>query len=231
MRLIASGLALKIVMALRHTGPASLAELADVLRVRPSSCQRALEVLLADRLVVGIGEGRAREYVLEDRNRTLAAVEEIVDATVPEKEALVILGNANPAVELIGLTSNRMITIFAKRSATADRSRAAAVIKRLAEALKLTPQFFDHNDLVRAPNVTIQLRNELSCGEVLMGQIDRSIPDRSKHRKTAGRALGHVSPALHLPSARTIQSIKRRPWSPPAQALRLRRTHRLSPRQ
>jgi predicted nucleotidyltransferase len=210
MRLIASDLALRIVTALRHTGPTSLAGLAKALRVQPSSCQRALDVLLADLLVVGIGEGRARVYMLEEKNRALAAVEGLADTLVPAHEALVIVGNANPAVELIGVTSEEVVTVLAKRSTITDRAQAVGAIKLLADALKLAPQFFDHQDLVRTRELTVRLRRELSRGEVLVGQLERSIPDRSGHRKTAGRALGHASPALHLPSERTLRSIKRR---------------------
>jgi predicted nucleotidyltransferase len=210
MRLIASDLAVRIVIALRHSGPASLASLAEGMRVRPSSCQRALEVLLADRLVAGIGQGRARVYVLDEKNRALAAVEGLAETLVPAQEALVIVGNANSAVELIGLTSEEVITVLAKRSTTAERALAVATIKQLADRLGLASQFFDHQDLVQARDLTTRLRHELSRGEVLVGHLDRSIPDRSGHRKTAGRALGHASPALHLPSARTMQSIKRR---------------------
>ena len=210
MRLIASDLALRIVIALRHSGPTPLASLAEDLRVRPSSCQRALEVLLADRLVAGIGEGRARVYVLEEKNTALAAVEGLAEALVPAQEALVIIGNANPAVELIGLTSEKVVTVLAKRSPPAERAMGVAAIKQLADGLNLASQFLDHQDLVRARDLTARFRHELSRGEVLVGHLDRSIPDRSGHRKTAGRALGHASPALHLPSARTMQSIKRR---------------------
>ena len=210
MRLIASDLALRIVIALRHSGSASLARLAEILRVRPSSCQRALEVLLADRLVAGIGEGRARVYVLEEKNRALGAVEGLAVTLVPAREALVIIGNANPAVEFIGLTSEEVVTVLAKRSMVAQRAHAVAAIKQLADGLSLVSQFFDHQDLVRAGDLTARLRHEMSRGEVLVGHLDRSIPDRSGHRKTAGRALGHASSALHLPSARTMQSIKRR---------------------
>ena len=210
MRLIASDLALRIVIALRHSGSASLARLAEILRVRPSSCQRALEVLLADRLVAGIGEGRARVYVLEEKNRALGAVEGLAVTLVPAREALVIIGNANPAVEFIGLTSEEVVTVLAKRSMVAQRAQAVAAIKQLADGLSLVSQFFDHQDLVRAGDLTARLRHELSRGEVLVGHLDRSVPDRSGHRKTAGRALGHASSALHLPSARTMQSIKRR---------------------
>ncbi len=210
MRLIASDLALRIIFALRHSGPASLARLAEVLRVRPSSCQRALEVVLADGLVTGIGEGRARVYVLEEKNRALAAVQGLAETLIPTQEALAITGNSNPAVEFIGLTSGEVVTVLAKRSTTAERAQAVAAIKQLADGLNLASQFFDHQDLVRARDQTVRLRHELSRGEVLVGHLDRSIPDRSGHRKTAGRALGHASPALHLPSARTMQSIKRR---------------------
>ncbi len=210
MRLIASDLALRVVIALRESNRASLAELSEATRARPSSCQRALEILLADQLVSVIGEGRAREYVLAETNQALAAVEQLARTLVPPRESLVIVGTANPAVEFVGLTPNQVVAVFAKRSTTDDRSRAREVITQLADALKLKPQFLDHQDLREANNRTFELRHDLSRGEVLAGSLDRSIPGRSAHRKTAGRALGHVSPALRLPSARTLQSVKRR---------------------
>jgi uncharacterized protein len=209
-RLIASDLALRVVIALRQSHRASLAKLSAALSVRASSCQRALEVLLADQLVGVIGQGRAREYVLEEDHKAMAPIEQLALALVPPREALVIVGNANPTVELIGLNLNQVITVFAKRSVTADRLRARETITKLADALKLQPQFIDHQDLRDARERTTELRHDLSRGEVLVGRLDRSIPDRSAHRKTAGRALGHISPALHLPSARTLQIVKRR---------------------
>ncbi len=210
MRLIASDLALRVVIALRQSNRASLAELAEALHVRPSSCQRALEVLLADQLVRVTGEGRAREYGLAEENQALAAVEHLAQTLVPPKEALVIVGNANPAVEFVGLTSNQVITVFAKRSGTVDQSRAREAITQLADVLKLKAQFIDHRDLREGRDRTVELRHDLSRGAVLVGLLDRSIPDRSAHRKTAGRPLGYVSPALHLPSARTLRSVKTR---------------------
>lgn len=210
MRLIASDLALRVVIALRQSRRAPLAKLSAALRVRASSCQRALEVLLADQLVGVIGAGRAREYVLEEDHKAMAPVEQLALTLVPPREALVIVGKANPAVELIGLNLNQVFTVFAKRSVTADRSRARETITQLADALKLRPEFIDHQDLRDSANRSIELRHSLSDGEVLVGSLDRSIPDRSAHRKTAGRALGHISPTLSLPSARTIQAVKRR---------------------
>jgi predicted nucleotidyltransferase/DNA-binding transcriptional ArsR family regulator len=209
MRLITSELALKVMMALRHSGPASLAKLAGVLRVRPSSCQRALEVLLDDHLVIAIGEGRERQYVLAESQASLA-VEQLADISIPSQEALIIVGNANPAVEFVGLTSDRAISVFGKRSTTADRSRAIDAITRLARALSIQPKFLHHEDLRRSRERTAELRRQLSGGKMLVGHLDRSIPDRSGHRKTAGQALGHLSPALPLPSSRTLQSLKRR---------------------
>lgn len=209
-RLIASELALRVVVALRQCPRASLAKLSAALGVRASSCQRALEVLLADQLVGVMGKGRAREYVLAEDHKAMAPLEQLALALVPQREALVIVGNANPAIELIGLSLNQVTTVFAKRSVTADRSQARETIAQLADALKLRPEFIDHQDLRDAGERTIQLRHDLSRGEVLVGRLDRSIPNRSAHRKTAGRALGHISPALRLPSARTLETVKRR---------------------
>ena len=210
MRLVTSDLALRAVLALGQTGPASLAALAGVLRVPPSSAQRALEILLSDRLVVAVGDGRARRYALVETSPALEAVEQLAHATLPPRQVLELVALSNPAVEFFGLGADRTITVFARRSSLADQSRAMTAITKPAGGTNLDAQFYEHADLRRERDRTAELRRVLSTGEVLVGDLDRSIPDRSAHRKTAGQALGRINPALHLPSRRTIQAIKRR---------------------
>src|SRR5438067_1295534 len=55
-----------------------------------------------------------------------------------------------------------------------------------------------------------ELRRILSSGRILVGEADRSVPDRSAHRRTAGHPLGRINPSLRLPSQQTVQAIKRR---------------------
>lgn len=207
MRIVSSELALRLVIALRQKS-ASLAELAQSLGVQPSSCQRALEVLDADQLISAVGAGRARTYVMNEANQALPAVEELALAALPAEQVAEIVGKCNPAVEFVGLTPKRLITVFAERSELSNRSSAAKVIKRSAHALNLEPQFFEREDLEGNRELRGRLRDELSHGEVLVGSVARSI--RDPYRRTAGHALGQVSPALHLPSQRVLRSIKKR---------------------
>ncbi len=210
MRLVTSNLALRAVLALGQTGPASLATLAGVLRVLPSSTQRALEILLSDRVVVAGGAGRARRYALVETSPSLQAVEQLAHTTVPPIQALELVARANPAVEFLGLGSDQAIIVFERWSSRADRSTAMEAITKLAGMTNLHARFFEHDDLRRDDRRTAVLRQILSTGEVLVGDLDRAIADRSTHRKTAGQALGRINPALHLPSRRTLQAIKRR---------------------
>lgn len=208
MRLISSELALRLVLALRQAGIASLAHLAEVVGFRPSSCQRALEVLLDDGFAVTAGSGRARDYRLNDQHLALHAVEDLARASLPTRETLALTGRANPAVELVALSSERLLIVFTKRSLRSDRSIAAEAINRLADAAKLQTQFLGRDDLAGSRDLSERLRREFEHADVLVGQLDHSIPD--PHRRTAGRPLGHVNAALRLPSNRTMQALKRR---------------------
>ena len=210
MRIVTSDLALEVVLALRQVGQASLATLARTLRTSPSSVQRALEILLADQLVLVEGKGRTRTYSLAPSTEALDAVEQLAFAAIAPGRALILVATANPGVELLGLASDQVIAVIGRRTSGTDRSRAINAITKLAGMLNLEAQFEDHDDLRRRNGRGAALRRLLSSGRILVGEIDRSLPDRSAHRATAGQPIGRINPALRLPARRTIQAIKRR---------------------
>lgn len=165
---------------------------------------------MADDLVVATGQGRERCYSLNESSSALGPIEQLARACISPRKVLQIVGRANPAVEFVGLSKDHTIAVFAKRSSPSDRSRALDYIREAARALGSQTRFFDHAEL-RTPGVNAAaLRRAVAGGEVLVGSVDRSIPDRSGRRQTAGRPLGRVNPSLQLPSPRTLRLIKHR---------------------
>jgi len=210
MRLISSDLAVRLVAILRQAGKASLAELSRVLEATPSSIQRALEVLLADAIVKSQGLGRPRRFALNEDSPLLDPVERLALALLDTRELLTLVGRANPAVELVGLTSTEIVVVFRKRSRAMDQSRAAKAAKRLSSELNRRTRFLYHEDLRRPSAANDQLRASLASGEILVGDLNASIPDRPGHRRGSGTRLRRINPDLRLPSGRTIHALKRR---------------------
>lgn len=208
--MVSSELAVKLVATLRQAGEASLAELSRVLEATPSSAQRALEVLLADAMVKSLGQGRSRRFALNEDSALLDPVERLAMALLDTRELLRLVGRANPAVELAGLTSTEIVVVFRKRSRAMDQSRAAKAAKRLSGELNRRTRFLYHEDLRRASAANDQLRVSLASGEILVGDLKASLPDRSGRRRGSGTPLRRIGPALQLPSVRTIQALKRR---------------------
>ena len=91
-----------------------------------------------------------------------------------------------------------------------DQSRAAKAAKRLSSALNRRTRFLYHEDLRRPSAANDQLRVLLASGEILVGDLKASLLDRSGHRRGSGTPLRRISPALQLPSVRTIQALKGR---------------------
>src|SRR5256885_7025067 len=103
MRLFSSTLAMRAILALRQSGPARLAELAGFLETGTSSLQRALEILVDDRVVRADGEGRARAYRLRPDLALLEHLEPLVEMKADPRDALAHVARANPSVEFLAI--------------------------------------------------------------------------------------------------------------------------------
>jgi|SRR5215472_810928 len=134
----------------------------------------------------------------------------LVSSDLSTRELLRLVGRANPAVELVGLTSEEIVVVFRKRSRAADQSMAAKAAKRLSSELDRGARFLYHEDLRRSSAANDQLRVALASGEVLVGDLNASLPDRSGHRRGSGTPLQRINPELRLPSRPAIQALKRR---------------------
>lgn len=92
-----------------------------------------------------------------------------------------------------------------------DRSRASRAVSSLAVRLGLKERRFYHEDLRGTGGANGRLRAELlTSGQVLVGDLDVSVPDRTAHRRAPATPLGRVNPAVRLPSTRTLDALKRR---------------------
>src|SRR5256885_13724476 len=98
MRLFSSTLAMRAILALRQSGPARLAELAGFLETGTSSLQRALEILVDDRVVRADGEGRARAYPLRPDSALLEHPAPLVEVMAHPRECPEIVAQAHPSV-------------------------------------------------------------------------------------------------------------------------------------
>lgn len=210
MKLLTSALAVKALLALRQAGEASLAQLAHAVQAPPSSMQRALAVLVDDGLVLAMGVGRARRYKLDTGSALLDPVERLGSALLEPLEYARLVGRSNPAIELIGRTSQELVMIFGRRSDAMARSRAARAANETAGQLGLDVRLIDHDDARRFGPATASLRAGLLAGEVVVGDVDASVPDRSHHRQGVGVPLGRIDPGIRMPSVRALQALKRR---------------------
>jgi predicted nucleotidyltransferase/DNA-binding transcriptional ArsR family regulator len=209
-RLLTSKLAVKLIPVLSQAGEATLAELARILDATPSSVQRALEILGSDGIVNVVGAGRSRRYALDGSSHLLEPVERLVAALLGPRDLLTLAGRANPAVELVGVSSTDFVVVFRKRSRAMDQSRIARAARSLADEGGLGTRFLHHEDLRRSSSGNDETRRSLASGQVLVGDLDVSLPDRSSHRHGPAVPLGRLNASVRLPSARTIQALKRR---------------------
>lgn len=207
MRLIASDLALKEVVALAAGGEMSLAQLSRAVKASPSAGQRALDVLLddgivqrhADRPAYRLGEDELASHVL-----SLALLE------MPLELVVSIAGRATPAIEFAAEDIGTLIVVFSSRQPALLISRAAAFLEKLANRHSLDLRCMDHRDVRRELLPRPELRDELAQARILHGELDRSFPDRSRHAVETGHLLGRPHPALRFPPRRQLRNLARR---------------------
>jgi len=207
MRLIASTLALKGVLALAAGGDMSLRHLARAVEATPSSAHRALSVLLddgiarrhRDRPAFGLDEGQLANHVV-----ALALI------VLPLETAAAIVGRANPAIEFAAKDGATLVVVFSSRPPASVVSRGAAILERLADHHELHLRGMDHRDARDELLARPELRDEMRRTRILHGELDRSFPDRSRHGMTVGRRLGRAHPSLQRPSRRFLSRLARR---------------------
>lgn len=214
--LFRSGLAVRCLIALSQGGRIglSLRELSRCLRVRDSSVQSALRPLRGAGLLLA---ERSR-YRLAPQ-RALAELLVVALNHVAREEALRILVCANPAVEYASLIQSRagLEVIVIERDegdpVSVAQLRSALGAFRGEPAVRATREL--HDPFVyelRYPFSEAQrTRRRALRGLVLNGSAARSLPDRSRTRrsKRSARPLYRPHPSLRLPRPTALRRVAR----------------------
>jgi predicted nucleotidyltransferase/DNA-binding transcriptional ArsR family regulator len=208
-KLIASEVALRVLLALSERRGMTLAQLARALQARPSSVQAALAVLAADGLVESTGAGRSRTHRLRDEP-VVSPLLQLAVGTMPVADALGIVARAHPAVELAAHDEKRILVVFGSGGDPLEQSRAAAVFDHVASAHGMTVEHTDHDDARREVTADPSLRTRVAAMQIVHGSLDRTYPDRARHGDLPGAPLGRPHPGLRLPRPGALARLKRR---------------------
>jgi len=208
MRLISSELALLEVLALEAGGELRLSDLARAAGVTPSAAQRALSILIEDRIVER-RDSAIPVYRLTQDPLT-APVLGLAMQVTELPAAVATAARANPAIEFVALEGEVPLVVLASVATSAKRSRAARYFEGLGTQKHLAVRFLEHDDVRRELLISASLRNRMQRSTVLHGDVDRSFPDRSRHGRSRGRPLGRPHPDLKLPTRRFMQNLAQR---------------------
>jgi predicted nucleotidyltransferase/DNA-binding transcriptional ArsR family regulator len=205
-RIIASELALRVLVALRARSPLSLTELARAVGASASSVQGALDALLADHLVSSEGTGKRRRY----RSVTTEAASHLVRfalLTLPHQELLGITARAHPAIEFMATRTGELVVVFSAAAGALEEADVAATLGEICKRAELRPRFLYHDDVRRELLIDPGLRERMASTAILHGTLDRTFPDRSRHARTEGRPLGRAHSAVRIPSGRLLRRL------------------------
>lgn len=208
-RLIGSRHALEAVIGLdQRPEGLRLADVAAILGTGPSSAQRALELLVSDRLVARVG----RLYLLEGGHPAARALVALASRGLPIETAVELVCRANPAVEFAGRDEDGYLLVIRRLAEPADEARLGRALAEInsdrADASPITR--YAHDEVRDLPLDDRRPRERAKEMTVVRGSVDRSFPDRSRRRSLAGRRLGRLHPSLPNPSRRSLAALARR---------------------
>lgn len=205
-RSLGSVLILPIVAALSGKRELTLSELARAVGGRTSSVQRAIGLLVEDGVVSRDESHRTYRLIQGDRSKAFVAM---ARATLSFREAAAIIGRASPDVELLALDGSTLVVVFSRHADALGEGRVAADLEAFAGREGLSVRYLDHDWVRRELLAGPSLRDAMARAEVLVGDVDRTFPDRSAHGLATGTALGRVHGSLHVPSDRRLRQLAR----------------------
>jgi predicted nucleotidyltransferase len=208
MRLISSELALRAILALSANDGLTLSRLAVAVEASLSAAQRAVEILVADRVVERVSGSRP-VYQLRS-TETAGHVAALALGEVETAAALRIGARANASLEFLALRDGTLIVVFSGRSTAMQQARAARFVEGVAARGGLEVQYLDHDDVRRDVLVNPELRQRMAKTEIVFGNLDQTFPDRSRHWAIRGQPLHRPHGSLRLPSSRTVRALARR---------------------
>src|SRR5712692_293069 len=198
MRLISSGVALHLVLALtQHRNGARLAELATAANVSLSTAQTAMSVLLADGIVARAREHRPR-YRVRAKHPANDAIVRLAGRYAPPREALDIVLRANPSVEFAARDRDGYVAVEHPLADPRDLVALDHVVALIGAGRK-GPSItrYAHHELVDRLRDDAAPRRRAEAATLLKGSLALSFPARvTRQRRVAGerpQRLGHVS--------------------------------------
>jgi uncharacterized protein len=205
-RLVASDNALRALLLLTQ-GPEGLrtSQVGEKLEISYSGAEKALDILIADDLLVASGP----RHSFEASPRADAAVRFAL-AFLPVDVALTALARGNVAIEFAGVDKTGVLIVFRRFSEPADESRARKTIEVLmALHPEVRVEYARKEDLREQLLEDLAPRRRASDMQVLAGSIDRTFPDRTRHGDFEARSLGHLNNAIDVPSGRRLRGLAR----------------------
>ncbi|HEY2704145.1 MAG TPA: nucleotidyltransferase domain-containing protein [Candidatus Dormibacteraeota bacterium] len=204
MRLISSMVALEVAVYLHQAGEARLSAIARDLEVPISSCQRGLEVLVAEGLARAAARGR---YAAVEGPR-LEAVVGLASVELDNGRLAAICGAADDAVELIGDDRRRLVLVYGRNAPFAGRARALRLLGPLATRLERELTVLHHDDIRRARRHHLADRHALEAGSVLYGDLGATFPEPAPVR--GGAPTGRLAEQLPALPARDVEALRSR---------------------
>jgi hypothetical protein len=206
-RLVASDHALRLLPALaQRPGGVRPVDAAGILEIPFSSAERALGVLSEDGLV----EQRDRRIFLADTARAIEAVRFAL-AFLAADDALGVLVRANPAVEFCGIDDGGALIVIRRFAEPADEARldrAVAELRGFRAGQRI--EFIAKSELRDQLLGDVAPRVRAQGMRVLIGSIDRTFPDRTRHGDLTAPWLGRVDERVRMPSQRRLRELARR---------------------
>jgi predicted nucleotidyltransferase len=205
MRLISSGVALRVLVALAGTGDLTLSELGRAVEASTSSTKRALEILEEDGFVVRSGH----TFALVEAPATGPLVQ-LAGELLGVEDVIRVAARATGQVEFVGRDEGQLLVLFARASDPLVESRLAALFERQAERMGLALRLRSHDEVRHELDVDPERRHAYLKLHALYGDPEQAFPDRSLHGATTGERLGRPNPLLRRPSARALHRLRRR---------------------
>ncbi len=210
MKLIASPLALDLLLALtqRREG-ARLADLATAVGAPLTSAQRAIRVVLADRVVERHGRTRPF-YRLRAEHPGLSVLIDLAYVASAAKRALRIILRASRAVEFAARDEMGYVIVrsaFADPTDVVELERGLARIRSRREE-QLPVVSYEHDDLRELLREDPSPRERALRAEVVRGSVRRSFPER-RHGPRVGRPLGRAHRSVPHVSRRALRALAR----------------------
>ena len=205
-RLTTSDMALRALLMLsqRRAGLRT-ADVARALRSSYTGAEKALAILLED----GVAARRDRRFVVDDSPRAQAAIAFAL-AFLSPSDSLAAIGSGNPSVEFCGTDATGALIVIRRFAETTDEAALRGSVEALESTRTDLRVELVHKDDLRETLLTdLSPRTRASKMAVLVGSVDVSFPDRTRHGDFDAPPLGHLNRAIATPSQRRIKAFAR----------------------